>query len=286
MINLAVIPVAGRGIDLLPLTKSQPKEMLPVGNKPIVQHVAEELVDNGVNRLLFVTGAGKAAIENHFDEDPELVRYLRYNGKEDLLNTLAFERGIARYFYIRQRRQLGLGHAVLCSEPVVQDQNFIVALGDTIVGLHHRATIIRRMVERFEKENGNVKAVIAFDKIPREDVVGYGIAATSSPEADCFELEDLIEKPTVEEAPSSLAVAARYVFTPDIFDCLAQTGPGINGNIQLTDAIRILIRSGHRVLGMHLTPQETRYDIGSIKSYYHAMYDAITGDCAIPKESQ
>ena len=247
--------------------------MLPVGNKPIVQHVAEELVDNGVNRLLFVTGAGKTAIENHFDEDPDLIRYLRHNGKEELLKTLTFERGNSRYFYIRQRHQLGLGHAVLCSEPAVQNQNFIVALGDTIVGLHHRATIVRRMVEQFEK--ANVKAVIAFDKIPLPEVINYGIAATNRPDDDCFELEDLIEKPSVEEAPSCLAVAARYVFTPDIFDFLRQTGPDIYGNVQLTDAIRILIQRGHKVLGMRLTPQETRYDIGSIQNYYLAMYDAI-----------
>ena len=135
-VNFAVVPVAGRGTRLLPLTKSQPKEMLPVGRKPVVQYVVEELARCGIGRLLFVTGPGKTAIENHFDIDAELIANLRETGKEELLLELAFEREDLEYFYTRQRRQLGLGHAVLCARPVVGEQPFVVALGDSIIGLH------------------------------------------------------------------------------------------------------------------------------------------------------
>ena len=285
MIDLAVIPVAGRGTTLLPLTKSQPKEMLPVGRKPVVQYVVEELIHCGVNNLLFVTGAGKTAIENHFDANEELIRHLRLSGKEDRLAELAFERQEARYFYMRQRQLLGLGHAVLCAEPFVKGRRFVVALGDTIIGLHHKAETIRRMVRVFEQHADSVKAVIAFDQVNEDEVVHYGIAAVKKTSGESFELEDLVEKPEKNQAPSRLAVAARYVFAPDIFECLRKIEPGIHGKIQLTDAIRLLIRNGKKVLGLRLTPQESRYDIGTFASYYRAFLDAVKGDPAFPLES-
>ena len=142
-VDFAVVPVAGRGTRLLPLTKSQPKEMLPVGRKPVVQYVVEELARCGIGRLLFVTGPGKTAIENHFDIDAELIAHLRETGKEELLLELAFEREDLEYFYTRQRRQLGLGHAVLCARPVVGRQPFVVALGDSIIGLHAQSQVVR-----------------------------------------------------------------------------------------------------------------------------------------------
>ena len=163
-VNLAVVPVAGRGTRLLPLTKSQPKEMLPVGRKPVVQYVVEELARCGVGRLLFVTGPGKTAIENHFDIDAELIANLRETGKEELLEELAFEREDLEYFYTRQRRQLGLGHAVLCAKPVVGRQPFVVALGDSIIGLHAQSSVVRTMIEQFEAARAD--AVIAFEEVP------------------------------------------------------------------------------------------------------------------------
>lgn len=281
MIDLAVIPVAGRGTSLLPLTKSQPKEMLPVGRKPVVQYVVEELSHCGVNRHLFVTGPGKAAIENHFDTNDELVRFLRREGKEEALAELAFERQQNQYFFVRQRRLLGLGHAVLSAEPFVKGQRFVVALGDTILGLYRQPEVVSRMIRIFEQQ-GDVKAVIAFDPVPAAEVVHYGVADVKG-ECDttygpCFELADLVEKPSAESTPSCLAVAARYVFAPDIFECLRKTEPGVNGEIQLTDAIRLLIRSGKKVLGVRLSPQESRYDVGSFESYYKAFLDAAIGD--------
>jgi UTP--glucose-1-phosphate uridylyltransferase len=275
-IDLAVVPVAGRGTRLLPLTKSQPKEMLPIGRKPVVQYVVEELHRCGIRRLLFVTGPGKTAIENHFDVDAELITSLRENGKEELLQELEFEREALDYSYTRQRRQLGLGHAVLCAKPFVGRQNFVVALGDSIIGLHAESHIVRQMTEQFETSVAD--AVIAFEEVPREEVVHYGIADPQGDPGEVFLLSDLIEKPSPAEAPSNLAVAARYVFSPAIFDCLDKTAPGKGDEIQLTDAIRMLIADGRKVIGVRLAPEEERFDIGNFQSYFQAFAEFALAD--------
>ncbi|MDR1491648.1 MAG: UTP--glucose-1-phosphate uridylyltransferase [Planctomycetaceae bacterium] len=277
MIDLAVIPVAGRGTRLLPLTKSQPKEMLPVAGKPVVQYVVEELIRSGVHRMLFVTGAGKTAIENHFDIDNELIDNLRATGKEDLLAELAFEREDADYFYLRQRRQLGLGHAVLCAEPFIRGQRFVVALGDSIIGRGSESKIIKRMIDLFEKHD-DVKGIIAFEEVPHDEVFQYGIAQPGKSASDFFELDDIVEKPSPEEAPSQLAVAARYVFSAEIFEYLRTTTPGKGGEIQLTDAIRRMIHNKKRFLGVHLSPSEKRYDVGNFESYFAAFTEFALAD--------
>ena len=192
-IDLAIVPVAGLGTRLLPATKSQPKEMLPVGRKPVAQHVVDELALSGIRRLLFITGKGKQSIENHFDIDGELVAYLRETGRENELAELDFERQQLEYFYIRQRRQLGLGHAVLCARSLVGQQPFVVALGDSIIGLNAQSDIVRRMVEQFERRKADV--VVAFEEVPPKEVFRYGIAKPKGPVGDVFELESLIEKP-------------------------------------------------------------------------------------------
>src|SRR5437870_5725594 len=275
-IDLAVVPVAGQGTRLLPSTKSQPKEMLPVGRKPVVQYVVEELALSGVRRLLFITGPGKTSIENHFDINGELIAFLRETGKEDLLAELDFERQNLQYFYTRQRRQLGLGHAVLCAKPLVGRQPFVVALGDSIIGLNAQSDIVRRMVGEFERSGAD--AVVAFETVPREDVVQYGIARPRGSAGPLFELEDIVEKPGVAEAPSDLAVAARYVFNPVLFDWLEKTPPGKGGEIQLTDAIRLLLKNGGRVLGMRLAAGERRFDIGNFESYFRAFVEFALAD--------
>ena len=275
-INVAVVPVAGRGTRLLPLTKSQPKEMLPVGQKPVVQYVAEELALSGVERLLFITGPGKTAIENHFDLNHELIMSLRESGQEDLLATLDFERERLEYFYTRQRRQLGLGHAILCAKPMVSHEAFVVALGDSIIGMHAQSKIVKRMTDLFESEKAD--AVIAFETVPRNDVVRYGIASVRGESNGFFELDNLIEKPSVEEAPSRLAVAARYVFQPTIFGFLEETGAGKGNEIQLTDAISAMIKDGGRVLGVELPETERRFDIGNFGSYFRAFFEFALGD--------
>jgi UTP--glucose-1-phosphate uridylyltransferase len=275
-VELAVVPVAGRGTRLLPLTKSQPKEMLPVGRKPVVQYVVEELARCGIGRLLFVTGPGKAAIENHFDIDAELVAHLRTTGKEELLEELAFERADLQYFYTRQRRQLGLGHAILCARPIVGQQPFVVALGDSIIGLYAQSRIVGRMIEQFDESQA--AAVVAFEEVPPEEVIHYGIAQVRQADREVFELDDLVEKPEPSEAPSNLAVAARYVFSPAIFAFLQRTKPGKGDEIQLTDAIRMLIRDGQRVLGIRLPPGEKRFDIGTFESYFEAFLEFALAD--------
>ncbi len=275
-VDLAVVPVAGRGTRLLPLTKSQPKEMLPVGRKPVVQYVVEELSRCGIGRLLFVTGPGKTAIENHFDVDADLIANLRETGKEELLAELAFEREDIEYFYTRQRRQLGLGHAVLCARPVVGNQPFVVALGDSIIGLNAKSRAVAEMIEQFDTSGAD--AIVALEEVPQDEVVHYGIAQPKGPVHDVFELADLVEKPSLAEAPSNLAVAARYVFSPAIFDCLAATRPGKGGEIQLTDAIHMLIEQGRRVLGVRLHPGERRFDIGNFESYFTAFAEFALAD--------
>jgi UTP--glucose-1-phosphate uridylyltransferase len=275
-IDIAVVPVAGQGTRLLPLTKSQPKEMLPVGRKPVVQYVVEELARSGIRRQLFVTGPGKTAIENHFDEDAELINRLRVAGKEELLQELEFERQTMEYFYTRQRRQLGLGHAVLCARPLLEKQPFVVALGDSIIGLHAKSDIVRRMIQVFESEGA--AAVVAFEEVPASEVFRYGIAKPDDGQGSVFRLKDLIEKPSLEQAPSNLAVAARYVCSPAIFDKLAETKPGAGGEIQLTDALRSMIRDGEKVFGVRLAPHEKRFDIGNFESYFQAFAEFALED--------
>src|SRR5262249_27030036 len=275
-IDLAVVPVAGQGTRLLPSTKSQPKEMLPVGRKPVVQYVVEELAQCGVRRLLFVTGPGKSSIENHFDLNAELIAMLRETGKEELLEELDFERQSLEYCYTRQRRQLGLGHAVLTARPFVGQQAFVVALGDSIIGVHAQSRIVRRMVDAFAGELAD--AVIGVEEVAGEQVRQDGIGKPRGTAGDLFQLADIVEKPTPEEAPSTLAVAARYVFSPAIFDHLATTKPGKGGEIQLTDAIRSLIHRGGKVLGLRLSADERRYDIGNFESYYAAFVEFALAD--------
>lgn len=273
--NIAVIPVAGLGTRLLPTTKSQPKEMLPVGRKPVVQYIVEELNRVGVDQILFITGPGKTSIENHFDENKELIEALREGGKEELLAELAFDRYQARYFYTRQRQLLGLGHAILCARSFVGNQSFVVALGDSIIGLNAQSDVVQRMQKTFEEEG--CVAVIAFEEVPEDDVHLYGIAKPKTND-EIFELLDVVEKPNVEDAPSNMAIAARYIFQPQIFDALEHVEPGVNGEIQLTDAIRMLIQQGGKVYGVRLRPDERRYDIGNFETYFRAFVEFALAD--------
>jgi UTP--glucose-1-phosphate uridylyltransferase len=275
-IDIAVVPVAGHGTRLLPATKSQPKEMLPVGRKPVVQYIVDELAHSGVRRLLFVTGPGKTSIENHFDINPELISLLRENGKEEQLQELQFERQQVEYFYTRQRRQLGLGHAVLCARSFIGRQPFVVALGDSILGVHAKTNVVERMVEEFEASKADI--VVAFEEVSREDVVHYGVASPGKVNGDAFELRDVVEKPSISEAPSNLAVAARYVFGPAIFEALAQTKPGKGGEIQLTDAMRTVLAQGGKGIGVRLRHEERRFDIGNFESYYRAFVEFALAD--------
>ena len=274
-LDLAVVPVAGLGTRLLPATKSQPKEMLPVGRKPVVQYVVEELARVGMKRMLFITGPGKASIENHFDLNGELIQTLREGGREELLTELEYERAAVQYFYTRQRQLLGLGHAVLCAKAFVGREPFVVALGDSIIGMHAESDVVGRMTRHFLERQA--AAVIAFEEVPDAEVSNYGIARPRTG-GDVFEIADLVEKPSRQDAPSNLAIAARYVLSPHVFEALEKTPPGKGGEIQLTDAIRALMREGGRVYGVRLHASERRYDIGNFESYFEAFVEFALAD--------
>ncbi len=271
----AIVPVAGLGTRLLPATKSQPKEMLPVARKPIVQYVAEELARSGVRNLLFVTGRGKAAIENHFDPDPSLMESLRVAGKTDLQLALDFERLGLTILYTRQSVQRGLGDAILHGESFAGRDPFIVALGDSIIGLRGDSLACRRMAEAFLEHRADV--TIAVGEVPPEQVRFYGIVSPAS-DGETFAIRTLVEKPRPEEAPSRLAVSGRYVFSPRIFDMIREVQPDRNGEIQITDAIRAIAEKGGTVLGVKLRPEERRYDIGNMPSYFETFIDFAVAD--------
>ncbi|MFZ4984360.1 MAG: UTP--glucose-1-phosphate uridylyltransferase [Blastocatellia bacterium] len=279
-IRNAVIPVAGLGTRLLPATKSQPKEMLPVGKKPIVQYIVEELSLCGMDRFLFVTGRGKSSIEDHFDIDADLVRTLREGGKEDLLSELEFERLGPHYFYTRQHQQRGLGDAISYAENFSGTEPFVVALGDSIIGRHEPSRILERLIAAFEADD--VACAIAVEEVPPDQVSMYGIVRPLSDSA-VFEIADLVEKPPIGEAPSNWAIAGRYVFSPLLFDAIRRTPPDHRGEIQLTNAIRLMLNEGRKVVGVRLPRHEKRYDIGNFESYFEtfvefALTDPVYGE--------
>ena len=250
--------------------------MLPIARKPIVQYVAEELVANGIDQILFVTGRNKASIENHFDLDPELMRALKDGNKQELLDELQFESLKTHYFYTRQRMQKGLGDAILCGENFAGEQAFGVALGDSILGLHGQSQVLSRMIELFESRTAS--CVIAVEEVPREETSHYGVIEPGDGVGEGIRVVNLVEKPHPSEAPSNLAIAGRYVFSPLIFDMLRGLGPDKRGEIQLTDAIQRLCEEGRRVLAFQLPAGERRYDIGNFPSYFETFVEFALAD--------
>lgn len=276
LIRSAIVPVAGLGTRLLPATKSQPKEMLPVARKPIVQYVAEELVTNGIEQILFITGRGKTSIENHFDHDPELIRLLAAANKTELVEELNSIELNAKFFYTRQRLQRGLGDAVLCGENFAGEEPFVVALGDSIIGLNARSQAVSRMAELFHARRAS--CVLAVEEVPREETVHYGIIEPADMEGDVCRVTNLVEKPEPDRAPSNLAIAGRYIFSPLIFDMIRRVTPDAKGEIQLTDAIQLLCEEGRRVLALKLSRSEKRYDIGNFASYFETFVEFALAD--------
>jgi UTP--glucose-1-phosphate uridylyltransferase len=273
-IRKAIIPVAGLGTRLLPATKSQPKEMLPVGRKPVVQYVVEELARAGITQVLLITGRAKRAIEDHFDRDEDLVSRLRSGGNDRLIDTLDHETLPVTMFYTRQHAPQGLGDALRYAEDFVGNEPFVVALGDTIITSGKRE-VVSRLIESFERNKAS--AVIAVETVAVEDVYKYGIVSPASEESD-FVISDLIEKPAIAAAPSRLAIAARYVFGPELFAALKTTLPDRKGEVQLVDAIRGMMARGLSVRGLALGPGEKRYDIGNFESYFRAFIDFALAD--------
>ena len=250
--------------------------MLPVARKPIVQYVVEELVSNGVQQILFVTGRSKTSIENHFDHDPELFRTLTEADKQDLLKELDFEALKANFFYTRQRLQKGLGDAVLCAENFAGEKPFVVALGDSIIGLNAVSRSVSRMAEVFESRRAS--CVVAVEEVPPSETSHYGIVQPADGVEGVFRIVNMVEKPAPEDAPSNLAIAGRYIFSPLIFDMIRRVKPDARGEIQLTDAIQLLCEEGRRVVAVKLTPEEKRYDIGNFPSYFESFVEFALAD--------
>jgi len=267
-IEKAVIPVAGLGTRLLPATKSQPKEMLPVGRKPVVQYVVEELAHQGLRDVLFITGWKKRAIEDHFDESPELVQRLTGKSQWELLDALDPKASHLHFFYARQRDPRGLGDAILYAERFVAGAPFVVALGDAIIQYRNYSDLLRRLMGVHLRYN--VSATIAVEEVPDEELGLYGVVKPKEgedPHADSFEVADVIEKPSIADAPSHYAIAARYVFSPVIFRAIRQTAQA-GGEVGLSHAIRQLMRMGAPVRCVKLKPEEKRYDIGNYETYF------------------
>jgi UTP--glucose-1-phosphate uridylyltransferase len=278
-ITKAVVPAAGLGTRLLPSTKSQPKEMLPVGRKPAIQYVVEELQAAGLRQLLIITGERKRAIEDHLDADPDLVLALEQAGNEAVLEDLAYLEGEARFFFTRQSPPKGLGHAVSLAADFVDGDNFAVALGDSMIVASDSAVPLRAMM--IAQEQLGAAAIVAVETVPPEETYRRGIVDIGGAEpapGEPVAMKDIVEKPAVETAPSTLAVAARYVFSPAIFEMLGRTLPGKGGEIQLTDAIRLLIQQGEPVYAWPLTPDQKRYDVGNFESYFRAFIEFALAD--------
>ncbi len=235
-VRKAVFPAAGLGTRFLPATKAQPKEMLPLVDKPIIQYVIEEAVAAGLTNIIIVTGRGKNAIEDHFDTSYELEKLLEARGKSDLLEQVRAISNIT-VSYVRQGETLGLGHAVLVAKDLVGDEPFAVLLGDDIID--SRVPCMKQMVDVFERKGD---PVIAVYRVPREEIDAYGVIdGVPDPEdARVYRIRDLVEKPRAEEAPSDLAIIGRYILTPDVFEALERTPRDRGGEIQLTNGIRAL----------------------------------------------
>ncbi len=264
-IRKAVIPVAGLGTRFLPATKAQPKEMLPIVDKPVIQYIVEEAVSAGITQIIFVTGRHKRAIEDHFDRNLELERALEEKGKEELLRLVKDISELADIIYVRQKEPLGLGHAILTAEPAVGDEPFAVMLGDDIMVSSPPA--IKQLIGVFEKYRCSVLGV---QEVPESDVSKYGIIGGKEVEDGTFRVDTLVEKPSPGEAPSSLAITGRYILTPGIFEALKRTPPGKGGEIQLTDGINIL---GQREALYGRIIEGKRYDTGNKLGFLEATVD-------------
>jgi UTP--glucose-1-phosphate uridylyltransferase len=260
----AVIPAAGMGTSFLPVTKAQPKEMLPLVDKPAIQHIVEEALRAQLDDLLIVTGRGKRALEDHFDRDDLLEHHLAATGRQDLLPAIREVVGLARVHYVRQGQALGLGHAVGCARQHVGGEPFAVLLGDDVLDDHGR--LLQRMVDLCASTERTVVAVMEFDD-DHLDTHGVIAGEPDPSDPDVFHVHDMVEKPGVANAPSNLCVIGRYVLTPDIFDHIDAVPPGRDGEIQLTDALRT--QAAEKPIRA-IRYRGPRYDVGSKADWLRA----------------
>jgi UTP--glucose-1-phosphate uridylyltransferase len=267
-IHKAIFPAAGLGTRFLPATKASPKEMLPIVDKPLIQYGVEECIACGIEEFVIITGKTKRAIEDHFDSAHELEEKLKRSGKQKMLDAINKLQYI-KFAYIRQREALGLGHAILCAKPFVKDEPFAVILSDDV--LDPDSTDLREMMRIYEEKKAPVIAVV---EVPRNEVSRYGIIAGKLKDG-IYEISSLVEKPRPEDAPSTHGIIGRYILTPDIFDILEKQKPGAGGEIQLTDALKTLLKKrpiyGYPIKGR-------RYDAGDKLGYLEATVDFALRD--------
>lgn len=256
-VRKAIIPAAGLGTRFLPATKAQPKEMLPIVDKPTIQYIIEEAVASGIEDIIVVTGRGKRAIEDHFDKSYELEETLAKKEKWDLLKEVQGISNLANIHYIRQKEPKGLGHAIACASRFIGDEPFAVLLGDDIVHSPGKPAL-KQLIDVYERFNSSV---IGVQQVPDEDVSKYGIISMNNGEIekDVFRIHDLVEKPKREEAPSNYAIMGRYILRPEIFYVLDNVKPGAGGEIQLTDAIKLL---NEQQIVVAYNFEGTRHDVG------------------------
>jgi UTP--glucose-1-phosphate uridylyltransferase len=264
-VRKAVFPAAGLGTRFLPATKAQPKEMLPLVDKPTIQYGVEEALASGIDNIILVTGRGKNAIEDHFDVNIELETFLEARGKRDQLAEIRKISDMINFAYVRQGEPLGLGHAVLVTRALVGDEPFAVILGDDVIDAEPPA--LRQMVEVFDEVQGPVLAV---ERVERDQVSAYGIIDAEPMEDGVYKIRDLVEKPSAEEAPSNLAIIGRYILTPDIFETLATTRRDRSGEIQLTNGLRQLLQRrplfAYEIKGVR---HDTGNKLGFLKAVVH-----------------
>jgi len=261
-IRKAVIPAAGLGTRVLPATKAQPKEMLVIVDKPALQYLVEELLEAGIEEILIITGRNKGSIENHFDYSYELERTLEENGKKDLLKVVNHISEMSNIYYVRQKKPLGLGHAISCAEAFVGDEPFVVLLGDDIIYTDKEKgqfPVTKQLVEKYKELQGGT--ILGVQEVPHKNVSKYGIIKPLKQiDEKTVAVQDFIEKPSVDEAPSNLAALGRYVLEPEIFSYLKNTKPGKGGEIQLTDAILTMKNNGEKLYAYNF--DGLRYDTG------------------------
>jgi len=263
MIHKCLFPVAGYGTRFLPATKSSPKEMLPVVNKPLIEYAVQEAVDAGLTRIGFVTGRGKRAIEDHFDKNYELEDQIRGTGKEDLIQPTRNLIQACEFSYTRQKEMKGLGHAILTGETLIGDEPFAVVLADDLC-ITQGDGVLTQMVDLFRQFHCSV---IAVEEIPDNHIHQYGVVAGEPLKDGVYRITDMIEKPSLEEAPSRLGIIGRYILTSDIFDILRETPLGKNGELQITDALKRQAKDGC-VLAFRFKGR--RFDCGSIDGFVDA----------------
>ncbi len=265
MVRKAVIPAAGLGTRFLPATKVQPKEMLPVIDTPTIQYVVQEAVDSGIDDILIISGKGKRAIEDHFDRNFELEAHLEKKENEAFLNEICRLSDMANIHFIRQKEMNGLGDAISYARHHCGNEPFVVLLGDTI--LDSVIPVTQQMIDMYDQYK---QTIIAVENVPKEKVLRYGIVGGDKESDSIMRVNQLIEKPSVKETPSTLAIAGRYILTPEIFDALDQTPRGKNNEIQLTDAMRLLMEKEGVVA---YTIEGKRYDIGNKLDYLKTTVD-------------